>query len=43
MSDFWDTKEIKIDPKGIESLTETERSAIVYNLELFICEELKDE
>ena len=43
MSDFWDTKEIKIDPKEIENLSETERSAIVYNLELFICEELKDE
>jgi CHASE3 domain sensor protein len=42
MSDFWDTKEIKIDPKEIESLTETERSAIVYNLKLFIQEEFKE-
>ncbi len=41
MSDFWDTKEIKIDPKEIENLSETERSAIVYNLKLFIQEEFK--
>ena len=37
MSDFWDTKEIKIDPKEIENLSETERSAIVYNLKFLIC------
>ena len=42
MSDCCDTKEIKIDPKEIENLSETERSAIVYNLKLFIQEEFKE-
>ena len=43
MSDFWDTKEIKIDPKEIESLNDAERSAILYNLKLFIQEEFDAE
>ena len=41
-SEFWDTKEIKIDPKEIESLTDTERSVIEHNLKLFIQEEFKE-
>ena len=41
MSDFCFFLEIQIDPKEIENLSETERSAIVYNLKLFIQEEFK--